>query len=142
VGGNPVSYVDPTGEYGLPGAAAGAGFELAVQAYKNYKKGCDLLNWRNYDWGDVGISAGIGAVAPGWLAAGKSSGSIPAIVNLARQLGRAQTGARATKIAGRIEDHVRGIADVVVPQVGWQGIKEIGKEVTDAGGANDCTCSR
>src|SRR5690606_5967220 len=31
VGGNPVIYVDPSGEYGLVGAAVGAGLELSVQ---------------------------------------------------------------------------------------------------------------
>ncbi|MFM2058832.1 MAG: hypothetical protein RLY71_3217, partial [Pseudomonadota bacterium] len=141
--GNPVSYIDPTGEAGLLGAGVGAGLEFGIQALKNYRNGCDVFDVGNYNWYDVGVSAAVGAIAPGWLAVGKTAGtSGRAIANLTEQLGRAQTANRAAKIEGRIASHSMSIADVLVPQLGFQGVKELGKQVSGAGGANDCTCRK
>jgi hypothetical protein len=147
VEGNPISGVDPTGEVGLVGAGIGAGIELGVQAFKNYRAGCDLFDIGNYNWYDVGIAAAVGAVAPGWLTVGKNTlNSGRAISTLSEQLGRAQTANRAAKIAGRIQAHTSSIAGDLVTQGAFQGAKYIGQQGTDAGGANpdrsDCTCRR
>lgn len=114
-----------------------------MQAFGNYRKGCDLLDYKNYDWYDVGVSAAVGAIAPGWFSVGKKSWtSGRAIATLTEQLGRAQTANRAAKVASRITDHTQGVADLLLPQLGFQGIKQIGKEVTDGGGSNDCKCQQ
>jgi RHS repeat-associated protein len=67
VGGNPVSYVDPTGEYGLPGFLAGGAFNLGFQFFSNLylSDGDWKLAARCIDFTDVLVSAGIGALGPG-----------------------------------------------------------------------------
>jgi RHS repeat-associated protein len=143
VGGNPVSYVDPTGEFGVVGGGIGAGIELGVQGFNNYRAGCDLFDVGNYNWYDVGIAAAVGAVAPGLLAVGKNTlNSGRAISTLSEQLGRAQTANRAAKIASRIQAHTSSIAGDLVTQGAFQGAKYVSKQATDAGGANDCTCRK
>jgi RHS repeat-associated protein len=142
VGGNPLMYVDPTGEF-LVGAGAGAAIELGIQAFNNYRNGCDVFSARNYNWYDVGVAAAVGAIAPGWLSVGKTAAtSGRAISTLTEQLGRAQTANRVAKIESRIASHSMSIANVLVPQLGFQGVKAIGNQVNNAGGANDCTCRK
>jgi len=124
-----LSYIDPAGEVGLPGAAIGVGIELGLQAFNNYRAGCDLLYIGNYNWYDVGIAAAIGTVAPGWFSVGKNAlNSGRAISTLSEQLGRAQTVNRATKIAGRIQSHTSSIAGDIVTQGAFQGAKYVGKQ--------------
>ena len=66
-GANPVNRVDPSGMIAqiLGGAAVGAGVELGFQAYGNYRNGCDIFNWRNYNWRRVGKGALYGAALGG-----------------------------------------------------------------------------
>jgi RHS repeat-associated protein len=143
VGGNPISYVDPSGEVGLLGAGIGAGIELGIQALNNYRAGCDVLDVGNYNWYDVGVAAAVGAVAPGWFTVGKNTvNSGRAIATLSDQLSRAQTFNRASKIARRIQAHTSSIAGDLVTQGAFQGAKYVGKQATDAGGANGCTCRK
>ena len=47
VNGNPVSFVDPTGEVGIVGGLIGAGIEIGIQGYKNYQDGCDIFDMDN-----------------------------------------------------------------------------------------------
>ncbi|MDD2721388.1 MAG: RHS domain-containing protein [Gallionella sp.] len=140
VEGNPLSYTDPSGEIGILGAAVGGGVELGLQAYRNYSKGCDIFNRDNYDWWDVGVSAAVGALGPGWLSVGKTSlRSGSAIKTLSSQLDRAQTANRAAKIEQRIANHQNEIADALITQGAFQGAKAIGKA---ADGNNSCGCGR
>ncbi|MES2676501.1 MAG: RHS repeat-associated core domain-containing protein, partial [Pseudomonadota bacterium] len=134
--GNPNSYIDPTGELGLAGAVIGAVVEVGVQAYKNYSKGCDLLDPDNYDWWDVGVSAAVGAFAPGWGSVGKTAwGSGRAIGTLSSQA--TNTAGRAAKIAGRIAKHKNKIRDAVATQTAYQGAKAVGKA-----GNGSCECGK
>lgn len=143
VEGNPISDADPDGLHPLAGAVAGFSVELGLQAWRNYRNGCDVFDVGNYDWYDVGVSTAVGAAAPGWLAVGKTAGtSGRAIAYLTEQLGRAQTANRVAKIEGRITSHSMRIADVLLPQLGFQGVKALGKQISGAGGANDCTCRK
>ena len=65
VSGNPLSMVDPTGEYGIFGAAGGAAFSVGWQMSWCLGLGGDLAAClKCLDWNDVAISAGVGAVAP------------------------------------------------------------------------------
>ena len=90
----------------------------------------------------MGVAAVIGAVAPGWLAVGKTGvSSGRAISSLTEQLGRAQTVNRAAKIESRIADHTMRIADMLIPQLGFQGAKAVASGIAGAGGA-DCTCKK
>ncbi|MBY4598831.1 hypothetical protein K3217_25285 [bacterium BD-1] len=143
VGGDPMNYIDPDGEVGLPGAAIGAVVELGVQALNRYRAGCDLLDIGNYNWYDVGISAAAGAVAPGWLLVGKNTiNSGRAISTLAGQFDRARTVNRAAKISRRIQAHTSSITGDIATQGVFQGAKYVVKQATHAGGANDCKCRK
>jgi RHS repeat-associated protein len=69
VEGDPVNNVDPTGEFGIPGAAGAAAFNFGTQFLTNlYMTGGD---WRRalkcVDFGDVAISAAFGFVGPSFL---------------------------------------------------------------------------
>jgi len=92
----------------------------------NYRNGCDVLDVRNYSWYDAGVSAAVGAIAPGWLGVGKTTAnSGRAVANLFEQLGRAQTLNRVAKIESRIASHATSVADVVDSQVAFHGVKAI-----------------
>lgn len=139
--GNPVSETDPTGEFGIAGAAIGAGFEIAIQALSNYRRGCDVFDIDNYDWWDVGIAAAVGALAPGWLKVGKTgSTSRSAIRSLSEQLGRARTINRGAKLERRIGQHRATITDALLVQGGFQTMKAIGKGIN--GSESGCSCKR
>jgi uncharacterized protein RhaS with RHS repeats len=143
VGGNPISMVDPTGEIGFPGAAAGFGIELGIQAIDNYRNGCSLFDPGNYNWGQVGIATAVGAIAPGWLSVSKTGAtSGRAISNLSNQLGRARTPNRSAKIESRIDSHWSKIADPLLTQVGFQGAKFGADKAAGNGGSSDCTCKK
>jgi hypothetical protein len=136
--GNTISSSDPTGEF--VGILIGAGIEIGLQAYGIYQNGCDIFDIHNYDWWDVGLSAAVGALAPGWWSVGKTtlrSGS--AIKTLSRQLERAQTANRTAKIEQRIQDHQSEIFDALSTQAAFQGAKALGKSMD---GNTDCKCRR
>jgi hypothetical protein len=66
--GNPVRYTDPTGEYGIPGAAGAAAFNFGGQVLGNLAAGADLSTAIGcVDFGDVLVSAFFGFVGPGFL---------------------------------------------------------------------------
>jgi RHS repeat-associated protein len=139
--GSPLKYTDRTGEFGVVGAVLGAAFEVGGQAFINYRRGCDVLNARNYNWAQVGFSALVGAIAPGWLATIKKSlPSTRAISSLTGQLSRARTANRAAKVEVRISNHKRKIKDVLVPQVGLAGTKTAGQLVLDGAAGDKCGC--
>ncbi|MDP3457038.1 MAG: RHS repeat-associated core domain-containing protein [Methyloversatilis sp.] len=146
VNGRPTDLTDPTGEIGVGGALFGAGVEVGIQMLENYYKGCDIWDGDNYDWWDVGVSAAVGAVAPGWLAVGKKSlNSRSAISTLSGQLGRARTANRINKIQGRINQHKGQIKEIVGTQLAWQGAKALGKTFGGEGagsGADGCGCKK
>jgi RHS repeat-associated protein len=69
VEGNPVSKVDPTGEFGIAGAIGAAGFNFGTQFLTNlYLTDGD---WRRalkcVDFGDVAVSGALGFVGPSFL---------------------------------------------------------------------------
>ncbi len=146
VNGRPADLTDPSGEIGIVGALVGAGFEIGIQMLTNYYKGCDIWDVDNYDWWDVGVSAAVGAVAPGWLAVGKKSlNSGRAISTLSGQLGGARTANRINKIQGRINQHQGQIKEIVGTQLAWQGAKAVGKKLGGDGagtGADGCGCKK
>ena len=63
---NPTFFTDPAGQYGLPGALAGAAFNLSLQFGTNFafNGGNATSALRCIDLADVAISAALGAVAP------------------------------------------------------------------------------
>ena len=86
---------------------------------------CIDINWRH-----VGVSATIGAVAPGLLSTLKTvytSGK--AIQNLSSQA--TNTANKAAKIAVRKQDHKNTISSAVGTQAAAQGAKALGKCSTD-----------
>ncbi|WP_425111093.1 RHS repeat-associated core domain-containing protein [Burkholderia anthina] len=149
--GDPINRIDPNGTFAflaplipvalltLKKIATGAAIEIGMQALKNYKDGCDLLDVDNYDVWDIAWSGAIGGAAPGWGSVGKTtleSGS--AIKKLSNQLGRARTENRVAKIEARISDHRSQIGGVVAAQGAWQIYKFT---ITSANGdSRACRC--
>lgn len=134
---NPINMVDPTGEVGIVGGLIGAGFEIAIQGYKNYRDGCDIFDIDNYDWWDVGMAGAAGALAPALLNVGKTvwkSGH--AVRTISSQ--SANTANRAAKNASRITAHKKQMKDIVTTQAAYQGGKAIGKEIN--GDRSTCGC--
>lgn len=75
VGGNPVNFTDPTGEYGLPGAIIGAGLNAWIQFGANfYISGDFYQSVRCIDLGDVAISGFLGFIGPGFIPAAGPGG--------------------------------------------------------------------
>ena len=137
---NPLSNTDPLGLFGVVGAGFGAGIELSIQAYKNYRDECDLFDLDNYDWWDVGVAAAVGAVAPGAISVGKTAWtSGNAAKNLSAQLTRARTPNRAAKLQGRLDAHTGAIVEAVATQGAWQGYQLVGKQLNGKS-PRDCTC--
>jgi len=62
--GNPVIFVDETGEFGPLGFAIGVVFDFTLQMATN---GWQL---KCVDWGDVAIAGAVGLVSPGWMGSG------------------------------------------------------------------------
>ena len=140
VSGDSVNVIDPTGEFGVVGFVIGAAFEIGMQAYRNYRNGCDVLSVGNYDWWDVGVSAAVGAFSPGFINVGKTAWrSGRAIKTLSTQLGRARTVGRSAKIHGRIRNHQGEILGAVVSQGVFQSVKAWGEQANGDGG---CVCRR
>ncbi|MGE3921242.1 MAG: RHS repeat-associated core domain-containing protein [Gammaproteobacteria bacterium] len=71
-GGNHMSCTDPTGEFGIWGAAFGAAVEIAVQAHALQAAGKDVYDYQNYDVANIIMSGAVSAIAPGWLKVGKT----------------------------------------------------------------------
>ena len=138
VGNNPVNATDPSGEVGILGFVAGAGFELAIQGAKNYYNGKSVWDVRNYDWADVAISGAVGAVAPGMLAVGKQGWKTRgAVKELTEQLRGAQTANRIQKIEERISRNVNEFKAIAATQAAWQGAKTLGKAVNGDSAASN-----
>ncbi|GLQ50672.1 type IV secretion protein Rhs [Dyella flava] len=139
VGADPLSATDPTGEFGLVGAAIGAAVELGLQAAGNYMAGNDAFDVNNYNWTDVGIAAAASAIAPGWGAVAKTAKtSGQALKTLTAQLEGARAAARVAKLESRIANHQSAIADVVGTQLGVQGVKTLAKWASHARENDDC----
>lgn len=68
VGGNPILYIDPTGEFGLGGALGGAAFSVIMQMSVCHALGGDFTTClKCINLVDVGISAAMGFAFPTWL---------------------------------------------------------------------------
>lgn len=102
------------------------GKQALGQVKDNWDNGQPLtdVKWKCIDinWGHVGVSAGIGAIAPGLFTSAKTvykSGQ--AFKTLSNQA--ANTANRAAKLAARKGAHKKAIGDAVTVQAGWQGAK-------------------
>jgi RHS repeat-associated protein len=62
---NPISRIDPKGEFGLPGAIGGALFNVGIQMVVQGK------SWKCVDLKSVAVSAIAGLFTPGWLSIGR-----------------------------------------------------------------------
>jgi len=125
VGGNPVSLVDPDGEFALNliGGGIGAGLELGSQLVRN---GGDF---GAVDWVDVAGMGVIGAVAPGMLSAGKSAlHSLRASNVLKAQLSKAKAVSRKKILKSRIKSHTDNIKEHLKIQGGLAAGKYLFKK--------------
>lgn len=69
MGGDPLTKIDPTGEYGVTGFFGGMAFNFAVQFGTNLiQSDFDLKrSIRCVNWTDVVVSGAVGAIAPTFL---------------------------------------------------------------------------
>lgn len=75
VGGNPISRIDPNGEFGLPGAIGGALFNVGWQIVIQGK------SWKCVDFKSVAVSAIAGLFTPGWLSIGRYAAGLSSPVD-------------------------------------------------------------
>jgi RHS repeat-associated protein len=132
---NPLSYTDPTGEFGAVGAAIGIVIETGVQLARNGG------NIKCLDVADILIAGAIGAVAPGSLSSLKSiKNSIGASRTFGKQLSRVKSASRRQKLNRRARVHRNRIANEVATQVVYQGGKAVAKEALDLPASGQCGC--
>lgn len=89
--GNPIRYVDPTGEFGVPGAVLGG---LGDLAFQKLIKG---RSWRCISWAQVGLYTAVGAITGGTANAIR-------LGNSWRRLGRSMTAKNAVRRYRRAMD--------------------------------------
>jgi RHS repeat-associated protein len=75
---DPVNLIDPRGEafflaVPLIGGIGGGLSDVGIQAFFLWRRGCDVLDYSNYNWSDVAVSAAFGAAVPGPLSAIKNT---------------------------------------------------------------------
>jgi hypothetical protein len=134
-----VNLVDPTGEFIpiiriLGGAIFGGIVEIVTQWIEHEIDDCG--NEFEINWKQVGWSAAVGAVGPGFIESiGKIAYSAGAIKTLGTQA--TNTANKANKISNRIGNHARQIETQILWQGGKFGINQGGKSVIDD---NKCSC--
>lgn len=89
--GNSIRYIDPTGEFGIPGAVLGGLGDLAFQ------KLIEGRSWRCISWAQVGLSTAVGAITGGTANAIR-------LGNSWRRLGRSMTAKNAVRRYRRAMD--------------------------------------
>jgi RHS repeat-associated protein len=131
--GDPVNFIDPTGEFGVFGGVLGGLLELGTQLWFNGGR------FECVDWYDVGTMAAVGAVAPSGLAAGlKVFKSGKASKNLSQQLGRSRTNTRKNKLRNRINNHLNSIGSEILTQGAIAGGKYGTKKFLNMPQNGDC----
>ncbi|MBK8631702.1 MAG: RHS repeat protein [Sphingomonadales bacterium] len=67
--GNPVTGLDPDGlmAQAVVGFFFGAGGELAIQGFDNWRRGRNVLDWHCYEWGEVATAGAMGAFGGNWV---------------------------------------------------------------------------
>jgi RHS repeat-associated protein len=133
VGGNPLSYTDPTGEFAQIVAGIGFGIltELGAQALQNYVNGCDLFDLDNYDWWDVSVSGAVGAVGlPGAYDGAKTLLKSRVKAGLRNHTARERARSEAAKqynknVANAKKDMAAGLSgNIIVNQTIGAGLKD------------------
>ena len=144
--GDPLDENDPTGQFGVWGAAIGAGLDLGLQLFEN---GGSI---RCVDFGSVIISAVMGAISPGIGDVNKAiraaSYARGAIGNLGEQLARTGSASRAAKVAQAIARNEAALYDANSTLI-YKATSSAGKEITKALEAPtplrigiDCECKK
>jgi RHS repeat-associated protein len=142
VEGDPVSFTDPEGEFGIVGGLGSAGFEIFTQMIINVYNGNSITC---IDWGDVGATFVTGMFVPSGL------GSLKKLYNLreARKVLNAQaanTRNRAGKKAERLGRNADGIlettTDLAYSTIMKNVAKEISPTILDPKSQNDCNCKK
>jgi hypothetical protein len=145
--GNPISETDPEGEFGIWGAAIGAGLDLGIQLLENGG------NLRCVDIGSVFISGVMGAISQGLFtdtpkALKAARYARAAIETLEEQLAGTNSAARAAKIAQRIaknEEALSGANSTLIYSVTSRVQTKITKlleSATPLRVGNDCECRK
>lgn len=108
VGGNPLTFIDPTGEIGLPGAIKGAAVSIGMQIAICTVLGGDIVQClKCINATDVVISAAMGAIYPGWGDLYKGMKNLKRAKKLMTDLGGPGLGG----VPGQaVRDTARGIA--------------------------------
>lgn len=119
-----MSYVDPTGKFGVLGFVVGAAVEIGFQAYSNYQQGNSLTNVANYNWTDVAISGTFSALAPGIFNVAKTSNnSLRVISKLVNRLSRPVGLKYATSLRTRVVNEGIKTGEIIGKQLLFQAGK-------------------
>jgi len=109
VNGDPVNLVDPTGEFGLPGALGAFGFELAMQVGLNRLCGRDFYD---IDVGDLAAATVAGLVVPpGFKQLMRLKRALGPLPSLKAQREIARTANRRQKLDSKIERYTDEVFD-------------------------------
>jgi RHS repeat-associated protein len=122
VEGNPVSLVDPSGEFGVFGAIGGAAFNVGFQMLVQGK------SWKCVDLKDVAISGLVGFIAPGWLGIGRYG------VGLGGPIAAYAADVGATTAGLLVEQSFPTATGIAIKQ----GLKRIARPITIG---SECECN-
>jgi RHS repeat-associated protein len=143
---NPIDSSDPTGEFGIGTAAAGAAFDLVMQLTANGG------NWRCVDINSVLISAAWGAVAPGIRmasqAARQGQNARRALEVLEARRAAATTANRAARVGQSIDRNAQTVTNTNTTLI-QQAAAQVGAWITKTVASptpwtigNDCECQK
>lgn len=131
--GNPLSYVDPTGEVGFYGAAVGAGGDIAIQLAFNGGR-VECIKWESVFFAGV-----IGAVNP--FSAGAAAKKA---IDAQKYYARAKNSTRAKHATRHNKSGKKRDVEAMKEFAGWSGLEAtsegLGTVAPDITIADDCEC--
>ena len=140
---NPLTYTDPTGEFGIVGSVIGAAVELGIQTATQLAANGGNWGCVNIDWADVAMMGAVGFVAPSALgSAGKAYKSYKGNKVRNLQINKAKAKSRINKLAQRVGEHGSRIKNELAVQGGIAAGKYVAKKyINDPSSSSSGSCN-